>query len=153
MTEENWNCLPDGAQPPRLIVCERRGQWAVALRRELASCSVRVYETRSLTECRQRVAQCPSSFVVMELAAASADGMAEDVALLLREFPLARLAVVASRKLAAYETLMREAGATHFTTSPRESGVLAGLACRHLDTAAHPKHTVTQRIWESLPWG
>ena len=136
----------------RLIVCERTGCWAVALRRELADAGVRVWETRTLADCFDELAESPASFVVLELGG--------DVAGLLgcltrqgREFRRARLAVVADRRLAGYEWLMREAGAVRFFCSPRQIGRLAQLACRHLAQVPPPPQDLTERIWAGLPWG
>jgi len=145
--------LPPGALAARLIVCERYGHWAQGLRRELAAADVRVYETRSLDECWQVLAEAPASFVLVELTAPSADGLLSRMARLGRDFPLARMAVVADRSLAEYEWLMREAGAVHFTCSPRRLGPPAGVARRHLAQAPRPPETVDQRIWAGLPWG
>ena len=79
----------------RLIVCERTGRWAVALRRELADAGVRVWETRTLAGCREELEQSPASFVALELTG--------DLLALLRfmvrqshDFPAARLAAVDS---------------------------------------------------------
>lgn len=136
----------------RLAVCERSGQWAVALRRELTADEIRVHETRSLRECWELLAQCPSSFVVAELSESGVDALLDGLVRLERLFPLARVAVVAERPLADYEPLVREAGAVHFVTSPRECGPLARLARRHLEQAARPRRSVTETIWKSLPW-
>jgi hypothetical protein len=141
-----------GAGVARLIVCERTGRWAVALRRELADAGVRVYETRHLSDCWEQLGQSPASFVVVELTAASAGGLLRRMLGQHREFPLARLAVVADRSLAAYEWLMREAGAVDFARSPRQLGPLARLACRHLAQAAAPPATFADRLWAGLPW-
>jgi len=148
-----WVLLPQRAQAARLIVCERRGRWAVGLRRELAGAGVRVYETRSLAECWEVLAEAPAGFTVVELSNATVEDLLRRMARLGRDFPLARVAVVAGRSLADYEWLMREAGAVHFTCSPRQLGPLARLACRHLHQAPAPQQTLTQRIWTSLPWG
>jgi len=136
----------------RLIVCERRGHWAVALRRELVELGVRVYETRSLAACWKMLAESPAAFVVVELTAGCLDALLGRMARLERDFPRARLAVVADRSLAGYEWLMREAGAVHFADSPRQFGPLAQLACRHLAQVPAAKMSLTRRIWESLPW-
>jgi len=142
-----------GAGRARLIVCELTGQWATALRRELPPPAVRVYETRSVPECWAALAQAPCSFIVSELTRAGADALLERMARLERDFPSARVAVVAERSLEAYEDLMREAGAVHFASSPREAKTLASLACRHLDQVPKPPRTFTEQIWDSLPWG
>ena len=46
----------------RLIVCERSGTWAAALRRELAEAGVGLGETRSLVECWESLAAATASF-------------------------------------------------------------------------------------------
>jgi hypothetical protein len=143
--------LPPGAGAARLIVCERSGRWAVALRRELAD--VRVYETRSLVDCFGVLAEAPASFLIVELTGGSAAALLERMARLGRDFPLARMAVVADRSLAGYEWLMREAGAVHFVCSVRQSGPLARLALRHLAQAPAPPRSLTEQIWAGLPWG
>jgi hypothetical protein len=136
----------------RLIVCERTGRWAVALRRELAGAGVRVWETRTLADCRNELVESPASFVVVELGRNVA-GLLGLLARQPRQFPAARMAVVADRPLADYEWLMREAGAIHFLSSPRRVGRLARLACRHLAQVPPLPQTLTERIWSSLPWG
>ncbi len=137
--------------PARLIVCERTGRWAVALRRELAEAGVRVWETRTLDGCWSELAQSPTSFLVVELGGNVA-GLLGRMTRLPREFPAARLAVVADHALAGYEGLMREAGAVHFVSSPRQTGPLAQLACRHLAQVPPPPQSLTERIWANLPW-
>ena len=150
--ESEENTVSLAAVPARLIVCERSGQWAVALRRELAEAGVRVWETRTLADCRNELVKSPASFVVLQLAG--------DPAALLCfmarqpwEFPAARLAVVADRCQAGCQWPMREAGAVHFLCSPRQAGLLARLACRHLAQVPPPQQSLGERIWSSLPWG
>ena len=144
--------LPAGAGAARLIVCERSGGWAVALRRELAA-AVRVRESRSLADCWEMLAAAPASFVVVELTPGNAALLLRQMARLQGDFPLARVAVVADRSLGCYQWPMREAGAVHFVCSPRQSGPLARLAARHLAQAPAPQRSLTQQIWASLPWG
>jgi len=145
--------LSERASSARLIVCERGGEWAVGLRRELPVPGVRVYETRSLPECWAMLARWPASLLVVELTRSNAEALVGRMTSLDREFPSARMAVVAERELARCEWLMREAGAVHFTVSPRRLGPLARLAVRHLDAAPRPERTLTRRIWARLPWG
>lgn len=146
--------LPDGAEPPCLIVCERSGEWAVALRTAVAKSpgDRRILETRSLGQCWDELARRPSSFVVVELATAEADALLERLARIERRFPLAGVAVVADRTLADYEPLVREAGAVHFVDSPRQAESLARLACNHLERAASPRRSVRETILAGLPW-
>ncbi len=144
--------LPDGSGPARLIICERFGHWAVALRRELSAPDIRVHETRSLSDCWDMLSGRPASFVVVELTRANAAGLLDRMRWLERDFPLARVAVVARRPLASCEWLMREAGAVHFTVSPRRLRPLAQMAAAHLATAPEPEQTFGERIWAGLPW-
>ena len=137
--------------PARLIVCERTGRWAAALRHELVDSGVRVWETRALDDCWNELAESPASFVVLELGADVA-GLVGRVMCQAGQFPAARLAVVADRSLVDHQWLMREAGAVDFLCSPREAGSLAQLACRHLAQAPPRQQGLAERIWASLPW-
>jgi len=151
-TSEGAGWLLQGTGRQRLVVCERTGTWAVALRRELDE-RVRVHETRSLGQCWQVLADAPASFLVVELTDDNVDALLERLIWHQRDFPLARLAVVAERGLAAYEWLVREAGAVHFCCSPRRLKPLADLACRHLELIPSARQTLVERIWAELPWG
>lgn len=143
---------PGDPAAPGVIVCERDGHWAVALRRELPRRGVRVHETRSLPECWDMLDARPASFLVAELTRTNATALLDRVARLPRDFPLARLAVVAARSLERWEWLMREAGAVHFAVSPRRLRPLARVASHHLEQVPKPQRTLTERIWASLPW-
>lgn len=135
----------------RLIVCERTGRWAVALRRELGDAGVRVWETRTPADCREELAHSPASFAVVELGA-NLPKMLEWMTRQRRQFPATRFAVVADRRYADREPIVREAGAVHFVSSPRRVGLLARMACRHLAQVPPPQQSLTERIWSSLPW-
>ncbi len=140
--------------PPhcRLIVCERGGEWAVALRRELGEAGPRVYETRSLPECWQLLAGHGASFLLLELVPAAVDDLIARLASMEREFPAARAAVVAERSMAAYEMLLREAGAVYFVATPRSLGEVAGMARRHFDGAPRSRRPLMEEIRARLPW-
>jgi hypothetical protein len=142
-----------GGQPARLVVCERSGQWAVALRHELAATGIRVWETRSLADCWEALADSPAAFLIVELTGENVGGLLRRMAQLPRDFPSARIAVVAARQLDGYEWLIREAGAIHFLCSPRALGPLGQVAVRHLAAVPVPQHGLAERIWTSLPWG
>ena len=136
----------------RLILCERTGRWAAALRIELAAAELRVWEAGPLEEPRRLLAQWPASFLVAELTEKSGAHLIRQLGQIDRFWPQTRVAVVADRKLAGWEWLMREAGAVHFVTSPRELSPLVDLACRHLAAAPAPPQSFTERIWAGLPW-
>ncbi len=150
-SEADIRRLPPGAGRARLVVCESSGRWAVALGRELAG-SLRIHETRSIDHCWQALADAPASFAIVELTDVNADSLLERMLRLQRDLPLCRLVVVADRKLAGYQWLMREAGAVDFVASPRRLGPLADLARRHLDRAPEHQQSPIRQIWSSLPW-
>jgi hypothetical protein len=138
--------------PARLIVCERRGRWAVLLRRKVAEAGVRVWEIPLLADCAAEIVESPASMVVIELTANNLGEILKTVRNWRRDYPQLRWVAVADRSLADREWLMREAGAVHFTCSPRQAASLAKLACRHLAQMPLPSQTLTERIWSSLPW-
>lgn len=139
------------SSPARLMVCEHSGRWAASLRRELAESGIRVWETRTLSDCLDELLESPASFVVLEMVA-DCDKLIRFLSRQRREFPLARFAVVAGRVLASHEILAREAGAVYFMTSPRQGRILARLICRHLALAPASPIALTEQIWASLPW-
>jgi hypothetical protein len=140
------------ASVARLIVCERSGQWSAALRLELANSGVRLWECRRMAEAWAALAETPGAFVIVEARRANLGELVERLSALRRDFPHARAAAVADRRLAASEWLLREAGAVHFLVSPRLSPPLARLVVRHLASVPAPQQTLVQRIWASLPW-
>lgn len=137
--------------PARIIVCEKTGRWAVALRRELGA-KPRVYETRSLPECWEELAASPASWLLLEATEANLDGLTLRLTELGRDFPEARAVVCADRSLAPCEWLLREAGAVHAVFSPRELVPVARMSKRHLAAVPLPPRSVRERVWERLPW-
>jgi hypothetical protein len=140
------------AGPAKFIVCESGSSWVVGLRREAGSWPIRIHETRSLDECRRLLDACPASFLVVELTRAGLEGLLALLARIGRDYPWARLAVVAPRELVAAEWLLREAGAVHFVTSPRQVTGLIRTARRHCEAVPRPRLSPAEEIWTSLPW-
>jgi hypothetical protein len=135
-----------------LIVCERSGVWAAALARSLDS-AIRVRQTRSLAECLDELRAAPASLMMLELVPENIAGVLCLLESLERRFPMARAAVVADRSLGHHDALLREAGAVHFTTSPRQMPLLARLAQRHASRTPRVPVPLAVRVWSSLPWG
>jgi len=136
----------------RLIVCEKTGTWATALRRELAKRSIRVYQTRSLAECFGDLAVFPASFLVLELRESIVEEMIEHLGRLSREYAGARAVILARRGMEPYEWLLREAGAAHVVFSPRRLAPVADMAQRHLAVAPEAPLPLPERILAELPW-
>jgi hypothetical protein len=145
--------MPYEAKPGRLVVCERTGRWALALRRELAGAGLRVWETRSPDDCGSVLVESPASFVVLELSEEQIEEILDSTRKWQAEFPLFRFAIVADRDLAPYKWLMQEVGAAEFICSMRKTGALARTACRHLAQVPSLPQSLTERIWANLPWG
>jgi hypothetical protein len=143
---------PSSVPQARLIVCERAGTWSVVLRGELAGAGVRLWQCRGLAEAWEALAVTPSAFLVVEATRENVGDLLRRTAWLSRDFPLARIAVVAPRSMIGYQWLLREAGALHFLTSPRRPASLAGIVIRHLANVPQPPQSMAERIWASLPW-
>jgi DNA-binding response OmpR family regulator len=142
----------DSMQPARVIVCEKTGQWAVALRRLLSPAGHRVYETRSWAECWDELARSPASLLALELTPHNDEALLKRLFDLTRRFPQARAIVVGERGLERYEWAVREAGATHAVFAPRRLAAAARLIERHLALAPQPLLTLRETVWRRLPW-
>jgi len=145
--------MPHEAKPGRLVVCERTGRWAAALRCELSGAGLRVWETRSLADCGTLLAESPASFAVLELSERRIREILDFIRHWQAEFPLFRFAVVADRDLASYKWFMHEAGAADFICSVRKIGAVTRTACRHLAQSPPLPQSLTERIWANLPLG
>jgi hypothetical protein len=135
-----------------LIICEQTGQWATALRRELGDAASPLHETRLLDEAWLALAEMPAAFVVAEFTQKNADDLLRRAVWLSRDFPQARLAIVAARRFAGQRWLLQASGAVHALFSPRDLGPLADIARRHMALVPSPPIPVAQRVWQSLPW-
>ncbi len=122
------------------------------MRKELADSSVKTFECRRLEEAWAALAGTNTAFLIAEANSGNLSDLVERLKWLRRDFPHARAAVVADRSLADREWLMREAGAIHFLTSPRELSPLTKLVVRHLANLPQATQTVAEQIWGSLPW-
>jgi hypothetical protein len=146
----------DGAMAgiARLIIAETSGRWAPGLRAELAGTGVRLWQAGTIETAWQWLAESPASMLVIELTPRNARDLLDRLQRAARDWPLARVMVVAPRGLAHGEGLLREAGAVHVECSPRRVDRLAAIACRHLAGAPEEKpQSLTERVWASLPWG
>ncbi len=141
-----------GWKLPRLIVCERKGRWAAALRVHGGVPAGAMVETRSLPDCAAELRAHPRSFVLLELSARNGPAVVDWLAQLDQFDPRARAAVAADRSLRSWEPLVREAGAVWFVTSPRDVGPVARMARRHLEAAPKPHRELAEEIWDWLPW-
>lgn len=140
-------------QSARIIVCEKTGSWATALRRALSTTRHRVCETRSLAECWRELEQSPASVVAFELKRENCEALIERLLNLSRRFPQAHVIAIGPRALKPLECLVREAGATHVLFSPRRVADAARLIERHMTQTTGNQLSFRQAIWRRLPWG
>ena len=109
-------------------------------------------QTRSLAECAAELAAAPQSLLALELSRQNVAGVLALLNGLGRQYPSAVAAVLAERGWESYEWLLREAGAMHFTTSPRQADELVRLAVRHISRQSAPQKNFAAQIWDALPW-
>ncbi len=136
----------------RIIVCEKTGQWAIALRRLLARSGHRVHETRSWPECWAELERHPASLLVVEMTAQTVELMLARLTDLPHRFRHARMVVVGDRDLARYEWAVRTAGAAHAVFTPRQLPAAARLIACHLALAPQPELSLREAVWRRLPW-
>jgi DNA-binding NtrC family response regulator len=136
----------------RIVVCEKTGQWALALRRLLAPSGQRVYQTPSWEDCWDELQRSPASVVALELTSQNDALVLERLTRLTRQFPQARAMVLGDSGLARYEWAVRAAGAVHAVFTPRRLPAAARLVERHLAQSPQPELPLREAIWRRLPW-
>jgi hypothetical protein len=142
---------PAASRPPRVIVYERSGRWAAALRSRLPLETPRS-ETRSLGECSVELALSPGSLLALEVTERNLAAVVDLLSGLNRRDPLARAIVLAGEGMIASESLLREAGAVHVVTSTRAATVLAPVFENHFRRVPSPPRSLADSVWDSLPW-
>ncbi len=137
---------------PHVIVCERTGTWAAAIRRQLPL-DIRMRQTRGLAECVAELAEAPMSLLVLELTAQNLAGVLEVLGRLPGRFPLAQAIVVSDSRLKHSEWLVREAGAIYIAPSSRELAGLEETVRNHLRCVPATRAGFAAEVWDALPWG
>jgi hypothetical protein len=140
-------------EPAKLIVCERSGRWASALRRLLTDDEVDLVETRSISECRDEMMATPESLVVVEFSPTNAAAAADLFSYADRWLAASRSLAVADREHSTLEPIAREAGAVDFVTSPRQLPRVLGMIRRHFARAsAKPKSLAIAMLQRYASW-
>lgn len=136
----------------QVILCEKSGRWAAALRRALAQQTIPLAETRSLAECGEALRSAPASLVALEVTGGNLDAA---LGLLMRNLslhPAARFVVLLDEGAESVEMLLREAGAVEVLLTTRDAPRLAALALRHLALVPRQEAGLREQIVERLPW-
>jgi hypothetical protein len=153
---------------PPLLICERTGTWAAALRRGVRSTAEqptsRIIETRSLVECRNGFdGQSSADFAVAPLLVESTIGDLPDLLDLLtvhvRRRPRVPRFVIGPLPSDDFELLLREAGTVDWVASPRGVGRIVQTLRRYDPRVAappvnllEPPTSLTDQFRASLPW-
>ena len=135
-----------------LIVCEKTGRWAAALRCAAGSRELPISEVRSLEQAERELSVHRAAIVAMEVGEASLVRVATRLAAWSKRFPDAAFLILAEEQLVPLEPRLRETGALHAVFSPRDLSATVRLIRRHLARAARPPQTLEESIWARLPW-
>ncbi len=147
------NALPDKTiRNAALIVCEKSGHWALALRRSRRMDPKCLVETRSQQECLEVLADYPYSFVVAEVTLSNITSVYKLFAQIHQLFPHAAVAAAFRPDCRSFEYMLREAGAVHVIFSILSVDSVANMARRHLATTPMPELSWQEQIMSQLPW-
>jgi hypothetical protein len=137
---------------PRLLVVEKTGCWAAALRRAAGSRELPLVEVRSLEQAERELLEHPSSIAAVEISAASLVRVATRVAAWRMRFAGAAHLLLADEELVPLDSMLRETGAVHVLFSPRDLHASVRLIRRHLDRAPRPALSLEESVLSRLPW-
>lgn len=136
----------------RLIVCEKTGRWAAALRHAAGSCELPLVEVRSLQQLERELIDSPAAMAAVEVSAASLVRVATHVAAWRSRFAGSAILLLADEELQPLEAPLREVGVVHAAFSPRDLSGMVRLIRRHLARAPRPALTLEGSILARLPW-
>lgn len=137
----------------KLIVCERTGRWASALRREWGDRRPRIRETRHLDDAWQELADAGASCLVIEASHPRVAAVVVWLQRLSAERPVARALVVSDGELTSSENLLLlEAGAVWVHGDRRDVTTVARLAARHVASYPAADRTWREQLFARLPW-
>jgi len=133
---------------PSLVVCEKSGVWAVALRAALADDASTVIETRSFTDCEAAL-QTTGMAAIEALPDDRDDLLQLIVRLASHGVPVA---VLTSASFRAWEPLLREAGALHVIYNRRQARSIARIFGRYQQQIESTPLSLEEQIKERMPW-
>jgi hypothetical protein len=136
----------------QLIVCEKKGNWATALRWHQQARPLPIQETRSLIDARNALMAAPASILALEATPANLEGVIRLMYEARRNWPECRVIILLSLELATSADLFREFGATWVVQSLRRTDRVVRLVERILALQDPPELTTRERVWARLPW-
>jgi hypothetical protein len=138
--------------PCRLILCEKTGRWAAALRISLDAAGPQLVETRSLAACEEALAQSPASLVAVEVTVANLEAVVEFLRQSSQRFGQSVVVALLTVDTAAAASLLREAGAIEALRSVLEAPRLARLAGRQFALAPAEQLSLREFTAQRMPW-
>jgi hypothetical protein len=136
----------------RLIVCEKSGNWASALRDALGKGQPRVVETRSLAACEAELAQSPASLMAIEVIEANLEAILQFLMKIHEGYHRATVVALVASEASAAANLLREAGAVEVITSVLDVPRVARMARRQFALAPKQEVDVQDFVAELMPW-
>lgn len=130
----------------RLILCEKSGRWAAWLRRLAGGEARWIVETRSLPQLRRELGEHPASLCGMEATRRNVGQVVQSIARIRDDFPAAGIVVLCDNETAAYEAVIREAGAAQVIASPRQVDPLHRIWRRHCRQHPPAEETLMDNI-------
>jgi len=134
-----------------IVVCEKTGRWAVAIRRALGG-ATGLGETRSWTACLREARSRPGALVAVEITPENAEAACLRLTELSLNSPQISVIVLADRRLRPTEWVFREAGAVSVLFSPDELVRLRPLWQRFVDRLPVVQTPFREQVWSRLPW-
>lgn len=136
----------------QLIICEKSGKWAAALRRELGPQHAhRLFESRLIQHCQEQLAASPCSIAALEQTWKNYDSVLLLIDRIQRQFPSARSIVLDTTGDSQLSRMTKIAGAIHIARSRLMLRHAARLALRHF--ARFPETSSQfEELVRRLPW-
>lgn len=134
-----------------VIVCEKTGKWAAAIRRVLRPESG-LCETRGWPACSRELKTRTAAFVALEVLPENAEAVCRRLAELTRRSRHVHAVLLADRSLKPVEWLLREAGGAHVLFSRREIIQLRPIWERFWAQIPPSQMTFREHVWSRLPW-
>ena len=148
------------ADPTRLIVFEKDGQWANLLRGNLPDGGRWLLETRSLRQLRDAAQQHNRSLILAVVNAKNLPKIIEVFSELTSRMPHCHLIAAAANdydegswRQEKVVWQLREVGAIQWIASRRDVSVVRQLWQAHSELYPPANQTIRERIFRNLPWG
>jgi DNA-binding NtrC family response regulator len=135
-----------------LILSEKTGRWAAALRLALDGGGPQIVETRSLAACEQALAQSPASLVAVEASPLHLEPTIEFIRRMQDRFSQCAVVALMATETVPAAPLLQEAGAIDALTSILEAPRLARLAQRQLALVPPEETTLRDLTARRMPW-